>query len=140
MTVSQALALSGSGFSQGEDFVFGIDLSAEQDLQYGSFTAVRGKVYTVRADLSRKTKLCTFVDCCCTRSVLDFLKVFIDFAAYTEDEIQQAVVSAAENGGKLRCVYKGHGQSPIICNMIVTRLETDKGDIAGNVIKAELSM
>lgn len=140
MTVSQALSLSGSGFSEGEDFIFGIDLSEEQDLQYGSFTAVRGKVYTVRADLSRKTKLCTFVDGWSTRTVSDFLKVSIDFAACSEDEIQKAVVSAAENGGKLRCVYTGHGQSPIICYMTVTGLETDKGDIAGNVIRAELSM
>ncbi len=140
MTVSQAMDLSGSGFSQNEDFIFGIDLSDGQNAEYGDFTAVRGKTYSVGAELSRKTKLCAFVDGWSTRTVSDFLIVKISFAACSEDIIQKAVADAAENGQRLRCVYAGHGQPPIVCSMAVTRLETGRGDIMGNVLNAELSM
>ena len=34
MTVGQAMALTGGGFSAGEDFVFGIDLSEGQTAEY----------------------------------------------------------------------------------------------------------
>ena len=34
MTVGQAMALTGGGFSSGEDFVFGIDLSEGQNSDY----------------------------------------------------------------------------------------------------------
>lgn len=54
MTVGQAMALTGGGFSAGEDFVFGIDLSEGQTAEYSDFTAVREKVYGISADLSRK--------------------------------------------------------------------------------------
>ena len=41
MTVGQAMALTGGVFSAGEDFVFGIDLSECQTVEYSDFTAVR---------------------------------------------------------------------------------------------------
>ena len=101
MTVGQAMALTGGGFSAGEDFVFGIDLSEGQTAEYSDFTAVREKVYGISADLSRKTKLITFVDGWSSRAVSDFLKVRIKFAACSENAVQKAVVKAAENGSNM---------------------------------------
>ena len=121
MTVGQAMALTGGGFSAGEDFVFGIDLSEGQTAEYSDFTAVREKVYGISADLSRKTKLINFVD-------------------GSENAVQKAVVKAAENGSKLRCVYAGHGQEPMICGMGVTDISVSDGELFGHVIDVTLSM
>ena len=140
MTVGQAMALTGGGFSAGEDFVFGIDLSEGQTAEYSDFTAVREKVYGISADLSRKTKIITFVDGWSSRAVSDFLKVRIKFAACSENAVQKAVVKAAENGSKLRCVYAGHGQEPMICGMSVTDISVSDGELFGHVIEVTLSM
>ncbi|UKI16044.1 MAG: hypothetical protein L6V87_10165 [Ruminococcus sp.] len=64
-------------FLRGRTLFFGIDLSEGQTAEYSDFTAVREKVYGISADLSRKTKLITFVDGWSSRAVSDFLKVRI---------------------------------------------------------------
>lgn len=140
MTVGQAEELTGGGFSEHEDFVFGIDLSEGQSAEYSDFTVVREKVYGISADLSRKTKLITFVDGWSSRAVSDFLKVRVKFAACSENVVQKAVVRAAENGSKLRCVYVGHGTEPMICSMGVTDISVSDSELFGHVIDVTLSV
>ena len=67
-------------------------------------------------------------------------KVRIKFAACSENAVQKAVVKAAENGSKLRCVYAGHGQEPMICGMSVTDISVSDGELFGHVIDVTLSM
>ena len=64
----------------------------------------------------------------------------IKFAACSENAVQKAVVKAAENGSKLRCVYAGHGQEPMICGMSVTDISVSDGELFGHVIDVMLSM
>lgn len=140
MTVGEAITLSGNGFSEKEDFVFGIDLSDNQDAEYTDFTAVREKTYGISADLSGKTRLIAFVDGRKSRIVSDFLKVRIKFAACSENDVQRAVVKAAENGSELRCVYAGHGQEAMICSMVVTDISVSDGELFGHIIDVTLSV
>ncbi|MGN0637709.1 MAG: hypothetical protein ACI4J0_05015 [Huintestinicola sp.] len=140
MTVGEALKSFGKGeFIDEFGFVLGIDMSENGDSAADGFTAVTEGVCGISADMSPRVVIRDFVDGDRAVPVSARAEIRLDFLLVSGDGVQAAVLSAAENGVPLRCVYMSGEGAVFLGNMLVSAAPCAPSDIYGTKVKAVFS-